>query len=119
MINEIKLPDFILSTNPMVEYDGLDWIYCPKYLSLVLVICADDLTVLINNENINRPRKTFYHGEEEFELVIVQNNILATGGELAPEVSENEFLDMVWAWYDEYLTWEDGNIEMDEISDLN
>lgn len=108
---EIKLPDFLLTTNPMLEYDGLDWIYCPKYLSLVLVIYPDDITVLLNEEIRTKPRKTYFHEDEEFELVVLQNNVLMTGGQLAPEITEAEFLDNVWKWYDEYLTWEDENLE--------
>lgn len=83
-IEELKVSDFILSNNPMEEYNAQDWIYCPKYLSLVLVIAADDVTVLLNDEMRKKPRKTFYHNLEEFELVVVQNNVLVTGGEFAP-----------------------------------
>ncbi|MDV3814193.1 hypothetical protein CMU15_00410 [Elizabethkingia anophelis] len=88
-------------------------------MSLILIIAEDSQTVILNNENINRPKKTFHYGLETFEFIIVQNNVELTGGQLAPEISEIEFLNQAWTWYEEYLKWEDNNIDNEIISKLN
>ena len=54
-----------------------------------------------------------------FELVLVQNNVEATGGAMSPIISETEFLDEAWKWYADYLKWEDNNIDNETRSNLN
>jgi len=56
---------------------------------------------------------------EVFELVLVQNNVEATGGAMSPIISETEFLDEAWKWYADYLKWEDKNIDDETRSNLN
>lgn len=119
MAEKIILPLFMLGDEPMKEYSGIEWIYSPRYLSLIMIIHENDTVSLLNSKNNKRPRKNFRYGNETFEFVIVQNNILATGGELAPIISEEEFLDLAFEWYEKYLIWEDRNIQEDLNSKFN
>ena len=73
----------------------------------------------LNKKTIKKPRKTYQYGCEVFELVLVQNNVEATGGAMSPVISETEFLDEAWEWYAEYLRWEDNNIDNETKSNLN
>ena len=57
--------------------------------------------------------------KEPFELVIIQNNVKITGGNLAPEITEDEFLNLAWKFWEDYLIWEDKNIDKDINSKLN
>ena len=116
---EIKLPKFLLAEEPTEPNDRDIYIYSPHYLSLVLVIPEDEKPVLLNEETRKKPRKTFTYEDETFELVIIQNNVEMTGGNLAPEITEIEFLKQAYDWYKDYLIWEDKNINEDINSKLN
>ena len=116
---EIKLPKFLLATEPKKEYNGIEYIYSPSYLSLIMVIHENEITSILNAENREKPRKSFEYNSEKFLFVILQNNVAATGGELAPEITEIEFLEQAFDWYKDYLIWEDRNIEEDINSKLN
>lgn len=115
-IAEIKMPKFLLAEEPQDRV--FHYIYSPHYLSLVLII-PEEITVTLNKNNLNKPRKTYRYGSEVFELVLVQNNVEATGGAMSPIISETEFLDKAWEWYADYLKWEDGNIDNETRSNLN
>lgn len=116
---EIKLPKFLLSEEPTGDMNRFVYIYSPVYMSLILIVAEDSQTVILNDEYLSKPRKTFKYEYETFEFIIIQNNVILTGGQLAPEISEPEFLNQAWAWYEEYLRWEDNNIDNDSISKLN
>lgn len=116
-IAEIKMPRFLLAEEPQDRI--FKYIYSPHYLSLVLIIPEEIATVTLNKETIKKPRKTYQYGCEVFELVLVQNNVEATGGAMSPIISEIEFLDEAWKWYTEYLRWEDNNIDNETRSNLN
>lgn len=116
-ITEIKMPRFLLAEEPQDRV--FHYIYSPHYLSLVLIIPEDTATVTLNKDTIKKPRKTYHYGSEVFELVLVQNNVEATGGAMSPIISETEFLDEAWKWYAEYLRWEDNNIDNETRSNLN
>ncbi|MCT4034892.1 hypothetical protein HZQ14_15825 [Elizabethkingia anophelis] len=116
---EIKLPKFLLSEEPTGDMNRFVYIYSPVYMSLILIVAEDSQTVILNDEYLSKPRKTFKYEYETFEFIIIQNNVKLTGGQLAPEISEPEFLNQAWAWYEEYLKWEDNNIDNDSISKLN
>ncbi|REC57026.1 hypothetical protein DRF62_02385 [Chryseobacterium piscium] len=118
-MKEIQLPVFLLAEEPTKPIDRDVFIYSPHYQSLVLIIPEDEKTVLLNEEMRKKPRKTFYYQDEVFELIVIQNNILATGGILSPEISEEEFLNKAWKFWEEYVIWEDSNIDDSEISQLN
>ena len=116
---ELKLPKFLFAEEPTKEYIGVEWIYSPHYLSLIMVISEIDITTILNEENRRKSRKTFTYQDETFEFIIVQNNVAATGGELAPEITDADFLQQAFDWYKAYLMWEDKNIDENETSILN
>ena len=116
-IVEIKMPKFLLAEEPQDRV--FHYIYSPHYLSLVLIIPEDVATVTLNKETIKKPRKTYQYENEVFELVLVQNNVEATGGAMSPIISEAEFLDEAWKWYADYLKWEDKNIDDETRPNLN
>ena len=116
-IAEIKMPKFLLAEEPQDRV--FHYIYSPHYLSLVLIIPEEIATVTLNKDTIKKPRKTYRYGSEAFELVLVQNNVEATGGAMSPVISETEFLDEAWKWYADYLKWEDKNIDNETRSNLN
>lgn len=116
---EIKLPKFLLATEPKKEYNGIEYIYSPSYLSLIMIIHENYTTSILNAENREKPRKSFEYNSEKFLFVIIQNNVISTGGHLAPEITEIEFLEQAYDWYKDYLIWEDKNIDEDINSKLN
>lgn len=59
----------------------------------MLIIPEDVATVTLNKSNLKKPRETYQYENEVFELVLVQNNVEATGGAMSPIVSETDFLD--------------------------
>ncbi len=116
---KIKLPKFLLATEPKNEYNGIEYIYSPSYLSLIMIIHENDTISILNEENREKPRKSFEYNSEKFLFVIIQNNVISTGGNLAPEITEIEFLEQAYDWYKDYLIWEDRNIDEDINSKLN
>ncbi len=119
MNSELKLPMFLLAEDHTEPIDRFTYIYSPRYLSLILIIAEDFQTVLLNEENRKRPRKIFHYEGEVFEFVILQNNVLNVGGQLAPEISEDQFLENAWVWYENYLKFEDQNIDEENNANLN
>ena len=113
------MPKFLLAEEPTGPNDREIFIYSPHYLSLVLVIPEDDITVLLNNEMRQKPSKPFQYHDVTFELVIFQNNVLHAGGVLSPEISEEEFLNQAWKFWEDYLIWEDRNIDENQSSQFN
>ena len=112
-MKEIKLPKFLLAEEPTESSDRDIYIYSPHYLSLVLVIPEYEKRVLLNEETRKKTRKTFAYEDETFELVIIQNNVEMAGGNLAPKIAEDEFLNLSWKF------WEDRNIDENENSKFN
>ena len=99
---ELKMPKFLLALQPEPDQlpNGFHFIYSPHYLSLVLVIRERTQQVILNNELQSKPQKLYnYNDNEQFRLVVLQNNIQQTGGILSPEISETQFLDEAWQWY--------------------
>ncbi|MGL5235220.1 MAG: hypothetical protein ACRC8Z_10790 [Empedobacter falsenii] len=118
-MKEIKLPLFLLANEPTEKYTGIEYIYSPHYMSLIMVVSENDTTTLLNSENINKPRMTYQYQDESFEFVIIQNNVLSVGWQLAPEVSELDFLDSAFEWFENYLKWEESNIDENLKSKFN
>ena len=118
-IIELKLPKFLLAEEPTKEYVGVEWIYSPQYLSLIMIVSENDIPTVLDARNRRKSRKTFTYQDETFEFIIIQNNVAATGGQLAPEITEIEFLEQAYDWYKDYLIWEDKNIDEDINSKLN
>ena len=99
---ELKMPKFLLALQPEPEHlpNGFHFIYSPLYLSLILVIRERTQQIVLNRELKSKPQKLYVFNEyEKFNLIIIQNNVKLTGGELAPEISETQFLDEAWQWY--------------------
>jgi hypothetical protein len=97
---ELKMPKFLLAVEPKRMPNGFHFIYSPHYLSLILVIRERTQQVALNDELVHKPQKLYVFNEyEKFNLIIIQNNVKLTGGELAPEISETQFLDEAWQWY--------------------
>ena len=97
---ELKMPKFLLAFEPEQMPKGFQFIYSPHYLSLVLVIRERTQQVALNDELVHKPQKLYVCNEyEQFKLIIIQNNVKITGGELAPKISETQFLDEAWEWY--------------------
>ena len=112
---EIKLHRFLLAEDPTEDLNRFTYIYSPPFLSLILIIPEDDVTVLLNKDNQKRPRKTFNYGIETFELVVLQNNVHVS----EENISAEEFLNQAWQWYENYLRWEDKNIDEDQSAKFN
>ena len=97
---ELKMPKFLLAIEPTQMPSGFHYIYSPHYLSLVLIIRERTQQVILNNELQSKPQKLYnYNDNEQFRLVVLQNNIQQVGGILAPAISETQFLDEAWQWY--------------------
>ena len=97
---EFKMPKFLLAFEPKQMPKGFHFIYSPHYLSLILVIRERTQQIVLNKELKDKPQKLYVFNEyEKFKLIIIQNNVKITGGELAPKISEIQFLDEAWEWY--------------------
>jgi len=97
---ELKMPKFLLAFEPKQMPKGFHFIYSPHYLSLILVIRERTQQVALKDEYVHKPQKLYVCNEDEqFRLIIIQNNVKITGGELAPAISETQFLDEAWEWY--------------------
>ena len=97
---ELKMPKFLLAAEPSQMPSGFHYIYSPHYLSLVLIIRERTQQVILNNELRNKPQKRYtYNDNEQFTLVVLQNNIQQVGGILSLAISETQFLDEAWEWY--------------------
>ena len=49
---------------------------------------------------MHKPHRLYVCNEvEQFKLIIIQNNVKVTGGELAPVISETQFSNEAWEWY--------------------
>ena len=122
---QITLPDFIHCENEPKNGDYLhdqrQFIYCPKYLSLVELIPYNEIQIVYP---IELPQKQYfytselYKEEEEWLLVLVQNNIEAANAVFeienlsagAERMTPEKLLDLTWSYYKKYLTWEDSQI---------
>lgn len=118
-MKELTMPHFLIAENPTEDKNRFVYIYSPVYLSFILIVDENSTTLLLNEEMRKKPKKTFNYQDESFELVILQNNIEMTGGQLAPKISTDEFLDLAWKFWENYLIWEDGNIDDSEKLNLN
>ena len=84
-----------------------------------MIVSENDIPTVLDPRNRRNSRKTFTYQDETFEFIIIQNNVAATGGELAPEITDADFLQQAFDWYKAYLMWEDKNIDENETSILN
>lgn len=109
---EMKVPTFLLAEDPFGYKRPelyVQYIYSPSYLSLILVISKDN-TLILNDDITSRPHKEYIFTWDilpkvrmPFTLYIFQNNVEQTGGILAPAISEVEFLNKAWEFYELYI----------------
>lgn len=124
MTKKTTIPDFIFCENPIKNNDKLNnlrnWIYASKYLSLIEVIDNEALDIIYPMEI---PQKNYEYLDQNFTLVLVQNNIHFVNdfqeleivkGEKEAMTDEN-LLDLAWDFYFEYLAWEDNRAMADIV----
>ena len=114
-VKKITMPKFLLAEEPLEDINRFTYIYSPHYMSLILVVEENSQIMALNEENKNKPQKLFvYSPIEQFRLIVIQNNVEATGGILSPMITVEDFIEEAWQWYKTYLEWEDKNIDNKE-----
>ena len=106
-VANMVIPKFLLSENPIVPNIDLTYIYSPHYMSLIMIIEENSEIVRLNDIYRAMPQQLFVYDElEQFRFVVVQNNVISTGGIYAPIISVEQFIEEAWQWYKAYLDWE-------------
>ena len=106
-VANMVIPKFLLACNPIVPNYDLTYIYSPHYMSLIMVIEENSEIVRLNDIYRAMPQQLFVYDElEQFRFVVVQNNVISTGGIYAPIISVEQFIEEAWQWYKAYLDWE-------------
>ena len=106
-IADVVIPKFLLAENPILPNIDLTYIYSPHYMSLIMVIEENSEIVSLNDEYMKMPQRLYvYDALEQFRLIVVQNNVISTGGIYAPVISVEQFIEEAWHWYKSYLDWE-------------
>nr|DAX66003.1 MAG TPA: hypothetical protein [Caudoviricetes sp.] len=84
-VANMVIPKFLLACNPIVPNYDLTYIYSPHYMSLIMVIEENSEIVRLNDIYRAMPQQLFVYDElEQFRLVVVQNNVISTGGYIRP-----------------------------------
>ena len=105
-VADVVIPKFLLAENPILPNIDLTYIYSPHYMSLIMVIEENNEIVSLNDEYMKMPQRLYvYDALEQFRLIVVQNNIMSTGGIYAPVISVEQFIEEAWQWYKSYLDW--------------
>lgn len=122
---QISLPEFLHCENEPKTgefiHDQRQFIYCPKYFSLVELIPYNEIQIAYP---IELPQKQYFYTSElykeveEWLLVLVQNNIEVANAILeienlsagAEKMTPEKLLDSTWNYYKKYLKWEDSQI---------
>nr|DAK77326.1 MAG TPA: hypothetical protein [Caudoviricetes sp.] len=106
-VADVVIPKFLLAENPIVPNIDLTYIYSPHYMSLIMVIEENSEIVSLNDIYRAMPQQLFVYDElEQFRFVVIQNNVISTGGIYAPIISVEQFIEEAWQWYKKYLDWE-------------
>ena len=106
-VANMVIPKFLLAENPIVPNIDLTYIYSPHYMSLIMIIEENSEIVRLNDIYRAMPQQLFVYDElEQFRFVVIQNNVISTGGIYAPIISVEQFIEEAWQWYKEYLDWE-------------
>ena len=106
-VADVVIPKILLGENPIVPNIDLTYIYSPHYMSLIMVIEENSEIVRLNDTYRAMPQRLYvYDALEQFRLVVVQNNVISTGGIYAPIISVEQFIEEAWQWYKNYLDWE-------------
>ena len=105
-IADVVIPKFLLAENPILPNIDLTYIYSPHYMSLIMVIEENSEIISLNDECMKMPQRLYvYDALEQFRLIVVQNNVISTGGIYAPVISVEQFIEEAWQWYKSYLDW--------------
>lgn len=110
---EIKAPDFLLCENPIKDgtLEGLRiFIYVPSKISLIEVFNLD-FTPPVFNQGIFLKEYRYKNTDgvvETYSLAFIQNNCSAS------ESDDFTVLDEAWSFYENYLRWEDDNIDKND-----
>lgn len=105
-VADVVMPKFLLAENPILPNIDLTYIYSPHYMSLIMVIEENSEIVSLNDEYMKMPQRLYvYDALEQFRLIVVQNNVISTGGIYAPVISVEQFIEETWQWYKSYLDW--------------
>lgn len=106
-VADVVIPKFLLAENPILPNIDLTYIYSPHYMSLIMVIEENSEIVHLNDTYRAMPQQLFVYDElEQFRFVVIQNNVISTGGIYAPIISVEQFIEEAWQWYKKYLDWE-------------
>ena len=106
-VADVVIPKFLLAENPIVPNIDLTYIYSPHYMSLIMVIEENSEIVSLNDIYRAMPQQLFVYDKlEQFRFVVIQNNVMSTGGIYAPIISVEQFIEEAWQWYKAYLDWE-------------
>lgn len=106
-VADVVIPKFLLAENPIVPNIDLTYIYSPHYMSLIMIIEENSEIVSLNDIYRAMPQQLFVYDElEQFRFVVIQNNVISTGGIYAPIISVEQFIEEAWQWYKKYLDWE-------------
>jgi hypothetical protein len=106
----LTVPDFFLCEQPIKDGSNLDqrmWIYSKLSLSLIEVLPEDEITTAVDKSLIQK-RFIYINSDgikESFLLIFVQNNCAAV------DADPINLLQKAWEWFEDYLKWEDGNID--------
>jgi len=95
---KIMARDLGLRNNYAVENIYLEEDFSKKLKALTKMIAEKFSLSAQLQKNIPQAKNVF-NEYEKFNLIIIQNNVKVTGGELAPVISETQFLDEAWEWY--------------------
>lgn len=124
-VTQIKLPDFIHCENEPKTgeflHDQRQFIYCPRYLSLIELIPIDEIQIHYPEK---LPYRNFsyyserYEDEEDWLLVMVQDNIEVVNSITEIErmqsgtepMTTERLIELAWEYYKNYLVWEDSQI---------
>lgn len=106
-VANMVIPKFLLAENPIVPNIDLTYIYSSHYMSLIMIIEENSEIVRLNDIYRAMPQQLFVYDElEQFRFVVIQNNVISTGGIYAPIISVEQFIEEAWQWYKAYLDWE-------------
>lgn len=106
-VANMVIPKFLLAENPIVPNIDLTYIYSPHYMSLIMIIEENSEIVRLNDIYRAMPQQLFVYDElEQFRFVVIQNNVISTGGIYAAIISVEQFIEEAWQWYKAYLDWE-------------
>lgn len=115
---EIKAPDFLLCENPIKDgtSEGLrTFIYVPSKISLIEIFSLD-ISPPIFNQVVILKEYTYKNTDgvlETYILAFLQNNCSVT------ESNDYKVLDEAWGFYENYLRWEDHNIDKNDRATHN